>query len=182
MKWFGFIRIISQNQNSVNGKSKNLRARDTYGRTISLEKTCIMPLKLLLTPLSAKWFGNNKKHLRFCWTLWESPFLLKSRCRKDVFLMLLYHIPKALSIGKTKKFRVHRTDLIEKVSDSPASTDNSTEAGHITADSGYYITSRWFCQYPIINSRDLRRAATPDKRYSERRTTRSALTSFPLLV
>ena len=54
----------------------------------------------------------------------------------------LYHIPKALSIGKTKKFRVHRTDLIEKVSDSPASTDNSTEAGHITADSGYYITSR----------------------------------------
>ena len=42
---------------------------------------------------------------------------------------------------KNKKFRVHRADLIEKVSDSPASTDNSTEAGHITADSGYYITS-----------------------------------------
>jgi hypothetical protein len=29
---------------------------------------------------------------------------------------------------------VHRVDLIEKVSDSPASTNDGTEAGHITAD------------------------------------------------
>ena len=29
---------------------------------------------------------------------------------------------------------MHRVDLIKKVSDSPASTNDGTEAGHITAD------------------------------------------------
>lgn len=37
------------------------------------------------------------------------------------------------------KFWVHRVDLIEKVSDLPASTNNGTEAGHTTADNGGII-------------------------------------------
>jgi hypothetical protein len=40
------------------------------------------------------------------------------------------------------KFWVHSIYTIENVSDSPASTNEGTEAGHITADSEYYITSR----------------------------------------